>query len=154
MATEQFTHNYFVDETGDLALFDKRGRTIVGKTGVSRVFMVGVAHLPDPQVGQQKLEKLRSELLADPYFKDVPSMRSEANKTAICFHAKDDLPEVRREVFKLLPEIDPKVQVVIRRKEYLAKSACSHQGIGWSWTLMTRGINLMANGTAIRIGWS
>jgi len=48
------------------------------------------------------LEKLRSTLLADVYFKDVPSMQREARKTAVAFHAKDDLPEVRREVLTLL----------------------------------------------------
>ena len=48
------------------------------------------------------LEKLRSTLLADVYFKNVPSMQREARKTAVAFHAKDDLPEVRREVFALL----------------------------------------------------
>ena len=29
-------------------------------------------------------------------------MQREARKTAVAFHAKDDLPEVRREVFALL----------------------------------------------------
>jgi hypothetical protein len=40
--------------------------------------------------------------LADPYFKGVPSMQADAKKTALFFHAKDDLPEVRREVFRVL----------------------------------------------------
>ncbi len=39
------------------------------------------------------------------------------------FHAKDDVPEVRREVFKLLVENPVKVQVVIRRKSVLAHLA-------------------------------
>jgi hypothetical protein len=38
----------------------------------------------------------------DPYFKDVPSMLPQGQKTALVFHAKDDLPEVRKEVFSLL----------------------------------------------------
>ena len=48
------------------------------------------------------LRELRERLLADPYFKNVPSMQLEGGKTALAFHAKDDLPEVRREVFTLL----------------------------------------------------
>ena len=50
-------------------------------------------------------------------------MQPGAGKTAICFHAKDDLPEVRREVFKLLPKLGAKVQVAVRRKAVLAQEA-------------------------------
>jgi hypothetical protein len=50
----------------------------------------------------ERLKNLRFNLLADPYFKDVPSMQPKAKKTAFAFHAKDDLPEVRREVMAVL----------------------------------------------------
>ena len=121
--TEEKATNYYVDEAGDLTFFDKRGRIIVGKPGVSQLFMVGVAHLPQPKQAAIKLQLLRQYLLADPYFKDVPSMKPESKKTSLCFHAKNDLPEVRREVFKLLPTLQPKVQVAIRRKQDLAHTA-------------------------------
>jgi hypothetical protein len=64
------------------------------------------------------LEALRTELLADPYFKDVPSLQPERKKTALAFHAKNDLPEVRRAVYKVLlkPEHELKFSVVIRDK--------------------------------------
>ncbi|MBN2018619.1 MAG: DUF3800 domain-containing protein [Sedimentisphaerales bacterium] len=116
-------NNYYVDEAGDLNLFDKRGRVIIGRQGVSRMFMVGVARLPDPKTAHQKFDGLRAALLADAYFKGVPSMQLDAGKTALYFHATDDLPEVRREVFRLLPELDAKVIVGIRRKEYLVSAA-------------------------------
>jgi len=48
------------------------------------------------------MNNLRQSLLADPYFKRVPSMQPAARKTALMFHAKDDVPEVRRDVFALL----------------------------------------------------
>jgi len=115
--------HFFVDEAGDLTLFDRRGRVIVGQPGVSRVFMVGLAHLPEPDEAARQLERLRAELLADPYFKDVPSMQPDGGKTAMCFHAKNDVPEVRREVFKLLARLRTKVQVAIRRKAELAVAA-------------------------------
>lgn len=108
--------HFFVDEAGDLTLFDKRKRIVVGNEGVSRCFIVGLVDLPDPEGAHKKLEELRHELLADPYFRGVPSMQRNARKTAICFHAKDDLPEVRREVFRLLPSLDAKVLVAIKRK--------------------------------------
>jgi hypothetical protein len=121
--TERLIHHYFVDEAGCLTLFDKRGRIIVGQEGVSKVFMVGVAHVPEPDRAHELIESLRSDLLADPYFKGVPSMQPEARKTALCFHAKDDLPEVRREVFRILPQLGAKVQVFIRRKHTIAQEA-------------------------------
>ncbi len=123
MTEKRPVNNYYVDEAGDLTLFNKRGHVIIGKPGVSRIFMVGVAHLPDPKSTHEKLEQLRANLLADTYFKGVPSIQPETKKTAICFHAKDDPPEVRREVFKLLPKFEPKVLVAIRRKEYLVSAA-------------------------------
>ena len=115
--------HFFVDEAGDLTLFNKNGRVIVGTPGVSTVFMVGLAQIPDATHVTEALEALRSSLLADPYFKDVPSMQPAARKTALAFHAKDDVPEVRREVFSLLPELGCKVQVAIRRKDVLAREA-------------------------------
>ncbi len=116
-------HDYFVDEAGDLNLFDKKKRVLLGKEGVSNYFMVGVVYLPDPELARVKLEALRVQLIADPYFKDVPSFQPAEKKTAITFHAKDDLPEVKREVFKILPELGVQAQVVIRRKEALVREA-------------------------------
>ena len=99
--TKRFNiHSYYVDEAGDMTLFGKRGRIIVGNEGVSTVFMVGVAYLPQPELAREYLDGLRKELLADPYFKGVPSMQPEARKTATCFHACKDLPEIRYHVFK------------------------------------------------------
>jgi hypothetical protein len=115
--------HYFVDEAGDTTLFNRRGKVIVGSEGVSYLFMVGVAHLPNPRQVEESLTQLRAELLADPFFKGVPSMQPEQKKTALCFHAKDDLPEVRREVFKLLPTFGATIQIAIRRKAELADAA-------------------------------
>ena len=64
--------------------------------------MLGLLDVPDPARLQRAFDDLRTQLLDDPYFKDVPSMRPDGRKTALAFHAKDDFPEVRREVFSLL----------------------------------------------------
>ncbi len=116
-------HYYYVDEAGDLTIFDRKGRIVVGNEGVSNYFMVGVANIMDPPKANEELERLRTELLNDPYFRGVPSMQKNAQKTALTFHAKNDLQEVRREVFKLLQKIETKVQVVIRRKQVIADIA-------------------------------
>lgn len=115
--------HFFVDEAGDLTLFDKRGKTIIGQHGVSSTFMVGVCSLEDPDSAEQQLEGLRATLLMDPYFRGIPSMKPEARKTALVFHAKDDIPEVRREVFRLIADLKPKMIVAIRRKHELAREA-------------------------------
>jgi hypothetical protein len=125
--SEPSVAHFFVDEAGDLTLFDRRGRVIVGTPGVSHYFMVGLAELPNPELVAASLASLRSDLLRDPYFAGVPSMQPERNRTALAFHAKDDPPEVRREVFRLLPSFGAKVIVAIRRKAQLAEFA------GFQW---------------------
>lgn len=117
------TRHFFVDEAGDLSLFDKKGRVIVGDEGVSNYFMVGVAELPNPERAAGLLNSLRVKLVADPYFKGVPSMSVEEGKTALFFHAKDDVAEVRREVFQLLPTLGASVHVAVRRKNHLVHEA-------------------------------
>lgn len=123
MAESVAVNHCFVDEAGDLTLFDRRGRVTVGQDGVSRTFIVGVAQIADPEVVGKRLNDLRHALLQDPYFKDVPSMSPMAGKTARSFHAKDDVPEVRREVFRLLSSLEFKCHAAFRRKHELAVDA-------------------------------
>ena len=70
----------------------------------------------DPDALAQELTDLRKRLLADPYFTDVPSMKLDAGKTAEAFHAKDDVPEVRREVLGLLQRHELRFLAVVRDK--------------------------------------
>lgn len=115
--------HYFVDEAGDLAVFGRKGKVLLGNPGVSKSFMVGLCDLPNPAEATRRVNDLRAALLADPYFKRVPSMQPEARKTALAFHAKDDLPEVRKAVFALIPELRPKLVVSIRRKVALVRQS-------------------------------
>ncbi len=117
------TAHFFVDEAGDLSLFGRRGKSLMGTEGVSKCFMVGVAQVLDPSALREDLAALHAELLKDQYLKHVCSMRPQAGKTAKFFHAKDDCPEVRREIYKLLARHDIKVQVAVRRKGRLIEQA-------------------------------
>lgn len=110
------TIHYFVDEAGDPNLFAKRGKVIIGSDGCTKLFILGKLAVDDPISFSNDLENLRSDLLADPYFKDVPSMQAGKRKTALVFHAKDDVPEVRREVYKLLQNHTFKFYAVVRDK--------------------------------------
>ena len=108
--------NYFVDEAGDSNLFNSKGRVIVRTEGCSRFFILGLLDVPDTVTLANELTALRQRLLADPYFKGVPSMQPEARKTALAFHAKDDAPEVRREVFSLLLQHKLRFFAIVRDK--------------------------------------
>lgn len=93
---------YFVDEAGDPILFNRRKQIVVATEGCSGYFVLGLMDIADPNGLGAAMEKLRQDLLSDPYLRGVPSMQAKAGRTALAFHAKDDPPEVRREVFKLL----------------------------------------------------
>ncbi|MBN1364944.1 MAG: DUF3800 domain-containing protein [Syntrophaceae bacterium] len=108
--------HYYVDEAGDPTIFDAKGRVIIGKEGCSKFFMLGLLAVANPDSLEIDLKGLRSSLLKDPYFKDVPSIQLDAKKTAILFHAKDDLPEVRREVFRVLMKHDLRFFAIVRYK--------------------------------------
>jgi hypothetical protein len=109
--------HYFVDEAGDPTLFDAKGRELPGQEGCSKFFMLGVLQVPDPMALGLELNELRSALLADPYFRHVPSMQLAQRKTALIFHAKDDLAEVRREVFRVLLRHELQFFAVVRDKQ-------------------------------------
>lgn len=111
--------HYFVDEAGDGTLFNSKGKILIGTEGCSRFFILGLLDVLEPEFLAKNLEELRASLLADPYFKKVPSMQPENQKTAIGFHAKDDIPEVRREVFNLLKRHELKFFAVVRDKQKL-----------------------------------
>ena len=109
------TAHYFVDESGDGVLFNAKGQVLVGQPGGSMGhFIMGLLEADDPAALSLELEQLRADLKADPYFKNVPSFQPERGKTAVAFHAKDDLPEVRREVFKLLMRHSVKFYAEVR----------------------------------------
>lgn len=111
--------HYFVDEAGDSTLFSRTGRVIIGDEGCSRFFILGALTAADPPGLMRQMEQLRLDLLADAYFQGVPSMRPEARKTAIGFHAKDDPAEVRREVLKLLANSDLRFFAAVRDKHHV-----------------------------------
>lgn len=108
--------HYFVDEAGDATVFDRKGQAILGQEGCSQFFILGLLDVAEPAVLAKDLTQLRETLLTDPYFKKVPSMQISAKKTAVAFHAKDDIPEVRREVFSLLIQHQLRFFAVVRNK--------------------------------------
>jgi hypothetical protein len=111
--------NYFIDEAGDPVLFDRRGKNVLVGNSASKFFMIGKILVDDCEALRQSLHQLRNDLLADPYFRDVPSMDPARCKTALYFHARNDVAEVRREVFRELQKHAIKFYAVIRSKDDL-----------------------------------
>lgn len=117
---------YFVDEAGGPMLFNRAKQITVGKAGCSEFFILGKVDVKDPVRVGTELDSVRRQLLSDPYFKDVPSMQVGQKKTAIGFHAKDDLPEVRREVFKWLVDQPIRFYAVVRDKNAITAKVLAH----------------------------
>lgn len=102
----------FVDESGDPVFFDKHGNDLVANGKSSSIFMVGFMQTEKPNEMHKQLTALRRELENDDYLKDIPSL----SKSLKHFHAKDDCPEVREKVFKLIKNLSLKTHIVVARK--------------------------------------
>jgi len=103
---------FFVDESGDATFYDRKGNLIVGQPGCSPILILGLIETQTPESLRQAVLTLQREIVQEPYFQDVPSLK----KTAIAFHAKDDLPEIRYRFFKLLSTLDFQALFVVARK--------------------------------------
>lgn len=103
---------FFVDESGDPTFYDRKGNLIVGEQGCSPILLLGFIETSDPVALRRGLSALQQTIVNDLYFSDVPSLA----KTATAFHAKDDLPEIRFQVYKLLATLDFKAQFIVARK--------------------------------------
>jgi hypothetical protein len=103
---------FFVDESGDPTFYDRYGSLIVGHEGCSPILILGMIEITDPVSIRKALAELHQQIATDEYLQSIPSIA----KTNLAFHAKDDAPEVRQAVFKLLREMDFKAQFVVARK--------------------------------------
>jgi hypothetical protein len=119
--------SYFVDEAGDTTLFGRHGKVLIGTEAVSRFFIVGRLEVDDADALEADINALRAELLADPLLQAVPSMKADAGKTALFFHAKDDVPEVRHAVFKLLMRHELRFSAVVKEKHHLLADVRGHE---------------------------
>lgn len=120
---------WFVDEAGDPTLFGKGGKIVADTEGCSRFFIAGKLECRDVGALTAGLEHLRKDLLADPFFKDVPSLDPARKRTAVHFHAKDDPPEVRFMVYKFLALHDLRFVAVVRDKLRLVDYALQRRRI-------------------------
>lgn len=110
--TKDGINYFFVDESGDPAFYDKKGNFIVGQEGCPKVLIIGFVKTKNPNSMRIELSRLREKLSQKSELQNIPSMK----KTMVAFHAKDDCPEVRKDVFALLPKLDFSAQIIVARK--------------------------------------
>jgi len=103
---------FFVDESGDPTFYDAKGHLIVGEKGCSPILILGFISTDQPQIIRRELHRLQQELATDKYLLPVPSFK----KSLRAFHAKDDCPEVRQAVFKLIVNLPFESQFIVARK--------------------------------------
>lgn len=104
---------FFVDEAGDATFYNQYGRLIVGEEGCSRILLLGFIKCENPAILRKSVLDLQREIVNDPYYRDIPSIR----KTAIAFHAKNDVPEIRERFYKLIVTLDFKAEFIVARKK-------------------------------------
>jgi len=107
----KITH-FFVDESGDPTFYDAKGNLIVGKEGVSKILLLGFIKTDDPVTIRKELGKLRRDISEDKYLLGMPSL----SKSLICFHAKDDSPEVKQAVYKRIVDLKFTAEIIVARK--------------------------------------
>lgn len=111
---------FYVDEAGDPSLFDRRGNVIAGEQGCSSHFILGALDVPDPVGLASALSVLHQQIVSDPFYAGVESLKPERRKTHLMLHAKDDLPEIRERVFRVLAAQEVRFYAVVRDKRGLA----------------------------------
>lgn len=113
-----YTYHRFLDESGDMTFFDKNGKNSVGADGVSTVFMIGMVHIKsDLEKVRNDITRLTQQVVEDPYFAGIPSIQKRVGKGGFFFHAKDDIPEVRKIMYDYLRnELMFSLEVIVARK--------------------------------------
>lgn len=103
----------FVDESGDPIFFDRKGSDLVKKGEASPIFMVGYIEVHDNKSLSGVINSLHDEIAGDEYLKSIPSF----SKSVKHFHAKDDSPEIREKVFKVIKSLELKTFIIVARKD-------------------------------------
>ena len=116
---KQFTYEYhrFLDEAGDTTFYGKGQLPILGINGVSNYFMICSLAFHEPLNDiRLRFEKLKLETLENIYYQGVPSFEKRKEKFFF-FHAKDDIPEIRKAIFDFILSIECTCNVVIAHKK-------------------------------------
>jgi len=107
----------YLDEAGDTTFYGKGKVSIIGNVGVSKAFILGMVKLKeDKDAVKKEIIRLRKQVENDDYLNCIPSVIKKINKNGFFFHAKDDIPEVRKILYGFINEIDCSFEAVVGRK--------------------------------------
>lgn len=107
----------FLDEAGDTTFYGKGRASIIGKPGVSLCFILGMVKFQGELPAlRAAVRRLQSQVEADPYLRDVPSVQKKQQQGGFYFHATDDPPEVRKVFFEFIHGLDCSFEAVAGRK--------------------------------------
>ncbi len=71
----------FLDETGDTTFFGKGRKLIVGETGVSLSFGLGIVRIDRPlDEVRREVRALEAQVQADPLLNVIPSVQNRARR--------------------------------------------------------------------------
>ena len=112
-------YHRFLDEAGDMTFYGKGRVPILGEQGVSQCFILGMVKFhTDILPIRKKLFEMQNSIPVNPYYENVPSVVKRVKKGGFYFHAKDDLPELRKEFFDFIKTLDCSFYAVVARKNY------------------------------------
>lgn len=107
----------FLDEAGDTTFFGKGRVPILGQSGVSLCFGLGMVKFSAPVTEvRQQVQQLCRAVESDDYLNRIPSVAKRIQSGGFHFHAKDDPAEVRERLFKWIRDTDCSLEMVVGRK--------------------------------------
>jgi hypothetical protein len=111
------TQHRFLDEMGDSTFFGKGRRIIIGETGVSLSFGIGILKINRPLAEvRSEVIQLQKEIQDDPLFNTLPSVIKRAQQGGFFFHACKDTPDVRSPFLKYIRFLPCELEAVVARK--------------------------------------
>lgn len=112
-----FQYHWFLDESGDTTFYGKKKKIIIGDEGVSNSFILGWVQFNTPLNDiRNKIIELQNSIVSDSYYKDIPSIQKKIKEHGYFFHAKDDVPEVRKTFYEFINTLDINFEAIVGRK--------------------------------------
>ena len=110
------TTHRFLDEAGDTTFYGKKRRNIIGTEGVSNCFILGMVSFHQPlEILRQQITALQEQVAGDAFFQ-VPSVQKKIANGGYFFHAKDDLPEIKKLFLDYILRLDFSFEAIAARK--------------------------------------
>ncbi|HNT30121.1 MAG TPA: hypothetical protein PKL83_04185 [bacterium] len=112
------TIHRYIDEAGDTTFFGKGKENIIGQDGVSKSFLLGMVNVKgNAHLLRQLISEQAIAIQNNSYYNSVPSVQNRIKKYGkFIFHAKDDIPEIRKEFYDFIKGIDFTLQAIVGRK--------------------------------------